>query len=286
MHGYQLIQEIGERSGGQWRPSPGAIYPALNLLEDEGLVAITAESGRKMARLTEAGTAYVTENAEQLGSPFEDAASRPTSPGRTLRGALEALAGGGPPGRPLGHRRPGHPGARGPRALAPGPLPDPGRRPGGGRRPRTPRSRTPDLRQRRRVSPAERATRTRTTQRSGCRRRLARAVAHGRAARRPRVPARPPRPRTRRRRPRSRPAPRATGAPRAAARAASDRRARRGAGPRATAARPSAGARRSRRDRRRRRRRAPRRRRARTPPTTRPPPSPPRRRGRPRRRPR
>ena len=49
MHGYQLIQEIGERSGGQWRPSPGAIYPALNLLEDEGLVAITAESGRKLA---------------------------------------------------------------------------------------------------------------------------------------------------------------------------------------------------------------------------------------------
>ena len=93
MHGYQLIQEIGERSGGQWRPSPGAIYPALNLLEDEGLVAITAESGRKLARLTEAGTAYVTENAEQLGSPFEDAASRPTSPGRNLRGALEALAG-------------------------------------------------------------------------------------------------------------------------------------------------------------------------------------------------
>ncbi|WP_426593528.1 PadR family transcriptional regulator [Cellulomonas sp. McL0617] len=92
MHGYQLIQEIGQRSGGQWRPSPGAIYPALNLLEDEGLVAITAESGRKMARLTDAGTAYVAENAEQLGSPFEDAASRPTSPGRSLRGALEALA--------------------------------------------------------------------------------------------------------------------------------------------------------------------------------------------------
>ena len=92
MHGYQLIQQIGERSGGTWRPSPGAIYPALNLLEDEGLIAITSESGRKMATLTEAGTAYVTENAEQLGTPWEDAASRPTSPGRALRGALEALA--------------------------------------------------------------------------------------------------------------------------------------------------------------------------------------------------
>ena len=91
MHGYQLIQQIGERSGGTWRPSPGAIYPALNLLEDEGLVAITAESGRKMATLTEAGGTYVTENAEQLGSPWEDAANRPASPGRALRGALEAL---------------------------------------------------------------------------------------------------------------------------------------------------------------------------------------------------
>ncbi|WP_315096805.1 PadR family transcriptional regulator [uncultured Cellulomonas sp.] len=91
MHGYQLIQQISERSGGTWRPSPGAIYPALNLLEDEGLVAITAESGRKMATLTEAGGTYVTENAEQLGSPWEDAASRPASPGRALRGALEAL---------------------------------------------------------------------------------------------------------------------------------------------------------------------------------------------------
>lgn len=91
MHGYQLIQQIGERSGGTWRPSPGAIYPALNLLEDEGLVVITAESGRKMATLTEAGRTYITEHAEQLGSPWEDAASRPASPGRALRGAVETL---------------------------------------------------------------------------------------------------------------------------------------------------------------------------------------------------
>jgi len=91
MHGYQLIQEIAERSGGRWRPSPGAIYPALSLLEDEGLVLITAEGGRKLASLTEAGTTYVTENAEQLGTPFDDAATRPQHPGRALRGAMEAL---------------------------------------------------------------------------------------------------------------------------------------------------------------------------------------------------
>src|SRR4030088_2746910 len=38
MHGYQVIQELSERSGGMWRPSPGSVYPTLQLLEDEGLV--------------------------------------------------------------------------------------------------------------------------------------------------------------------------------------------------------------------------------------------------------
>lgn len=91
MHGYQLIQEIGERTGGRWRPSPGAIYPALAMLEDEGLVTITAEQGRKLARLTDAGQAYVTEHADELGSPWQDAQDRPVHPGRALREAMEAL---------------------------------------------------------------------------------------------------------------------------------------------------------------------------------------------------
>ncbi|MDN5855542.1 MAG: PadR family transcriptional regulator, partial [Actinomycetia bacterium] len=55
MHGYQLMQAIADRSNGRWTPSPGAIYPTLNQLEDEGLVTITRESGRKLATLTEAG---------------------------------------------------------------------------------------------------------------------------------------------------------------------------------------------------------------------------------------
>jgi len=70
MHGYQLIQEIDERSGGVWQPSPGAIYPALSLLEDEGLVTITVDGGRKMASLTDAGRTYIDENREALGDPF------------------------------------------------------------------------------------------------------------------------------------------------------------------------------------------------------------------------
>lgn len=77
MHGYQLIQEIDERSGGGWHPSPGAIYPALSLLEDEGLVTINLDGGRKMASLTEAGRNYINENRESLGDPFNVQGTNP-----------------------------------------------------------------------------------------------------------------------------------------------------------------------------------------------------------------
>ena len=91
MHGYQIIHEVADRTGGTWRPSPGAVYPALAMLEDEGLVALTQQSGRRSAGLTEAGTAYVAEHRDELGSPFDDAAARPAHPGRALRDGMEAL---------------------------------------------------------------------------------------------------------------------------------------------------------------------------------------------------
>ena len=93
MHGYQLIQEITQRSGGRWSPSPGAIYPALNLLEDEGLITITADSGRKLASLTAEGVAYVESRRDTLAAPWDEAVGRSASPARALRGALEELAG-------------------------------------------------------------------------------------------------------------------------------------------------------------------------------------------------
>ncbi|WP_199906929.1 PadR family transcriptional regulator [Aeromicrobium chenweiae] len=71
-HGYQLIQEIGERSEGSWSPSPGSIYPVLQQLEDEGLLTFQRVDGRKTATLTEEGDAYVAEHREQLGTPWED----------------------------------------------------------------------------------------------------------------------------------------------------------------------------------------------------------------------
>ncbi len=56
MHGYQIIQELTERTGGVWRPSPGSVYPTLQQLEDEELVRETAsESGKRVYELTDAG---------------------------------------------------------------------------------------------------------------------------------------------------------------------------------------------------------------------------------------
>jgi DNA-binding PadR family transcriptional regulator len=57
MHGYEMIQELESRTGGIWRPSPGSIYPTLQLLEDEGLIEVEATGGRKRYTLTDAGRA-------------------------------------------------------------------------------------------------------------------------------------------------------------------------------------------------------------------------------------
>jgi DNA-binding PadR family transcriptional regulator len=55
MHGYQIISELSERTGGVWQPSPGSIYPQLQLLQDEGLVTPAEQEGRRVFTLTDAG---------------------------------------------------------------------------------------------------------------------------------------------------------------------------------------------------------------------------------------
>ncbi len=55
MHGYQIIREIEERSGGSWKPSAGSVYPTLQLLADEGFIIAEESNGRKIYSLTEAG---------------------------------------------------------------------------------------------------------------------------------------------------------------------------------------------------------------------------------------
>jgi DNA-binding PadR family transcriptional regulator len=69
-NGYQLIQEIERRTEGLWKPSPGSVYPALQQLEDEGLVAPNEGAGRRAYELTEQGREYVEANREELGDPF------------------------------------------------------------------------------------------------------------------------------------------------------------------------------------------------------------------------
>jgi DNA-binding PadR family transcriptional regulator len=89
MHGYQLMQAMNERTGGAWRPSPGAVYPTLDQLEDEGLATITQEGGRRLVTLTDRGTAHVAEHRAELGDPFTELAGSASS--RPLREPLEQL---------------------------------------------------------------------------------------------------------------------------------------------------------------------------------------------------
>jgi DNA-binding PadR family transcriptional regulator len=86
MHGYQLMQAIADRTGGRWQPSPGAIYPTISQLEDEGLLTLTANAGRKLATLTDAGREYV---AAHTGDPFGPFEGDETAV--DLRGALEQV---------------------------------------------------------------------------------------------------------------------------------------------------------------------------------------------------
>ncbi|SHM17167.1 PadR family transcriptional regulator [Actinacidiphila paucisporea] len=70
MHGYEMIQEIAERSGGAWKPSPGSVYPTLQLLEDEGLISSASEGGKKLFTLTDTGSQEAEAGPE---APWEDA---------------------------------------------------------------------------------------------------------------------------------------------------------------------------------------------------------------------
>lgn len=82
-NGYQLIQEIAERTNGVWRPSAGSVYPALQQLEDEGLISPEGEGRRRLYALTDDGRGYVQAHTEELRASWGAAA------GRTDDGAIE-----------------------------------------------------------------------------------------------------------------------------------------------------------------------------------------------------
>jgi DNA-binding PadR family transcriptional regulator len=74
LNGYQLMQEIEQRSQGRWKPSPGSVYPALAQLEDEGLVRAEEVGERRTYVLTDAGRAYIDEHRGELAAPWEQMA--------------------------------------------------------------------------------------------------------------------------------------------------------------------------------------------------------------------
>jgi DNA-binding PadR family transcriptional regulator len=74
-NGYQIMQEIEERSDGVWRPSPGSVYPALQQLEDEGLIRSQESEGRKLFALTDAGRAAVQARDSSAPAPWDQMSS-------------------------------------------------------------------------------------------------------------------------------------------------------------------------------------------------------------------
>lgn len=70
-NGYQLMQAIEERSGGRWRPSPGAVYPSLAQLEDEGLIRAVDRDGTRLFEITDVGREYLEQHHEGT-PPWED----------------------------------------------------------------------------------------------------------------------------------------------------------------------------------------------------------------------
>ncbi|MDT5340746.1 MAG: hypothetical protein QOD90_6251 [Mycobacterium sp.] len=91
MHGYEMIQEIAERSQDLWKPSPGSVYPTLQLLVDEDLIAGTESDGnKKLFELTEAGRAV----AEKIETPPWEEITEGADPGHAnLRSAVGQLMG-------------------------------------------------------------------------------------------------------------------------------------------------------------------------------------------------
>jgi DNA-binding PadR family transcriptional regulator len=93
MHGYQIIQELTERSGGSWNPSPGSIYPILQMLEDQDMVTSERVGGKRVFSLTESGREYaetLPDEAPWAEMSFE---SDPTRRLRKAFGGLMAAAG-------------------------------------------------------------------------------------------------------------------------------------------------------------------------------------------------
>lgn len=91
-NGYQLIQQISQRSGGVWEPSPGSIYPALQLLQDEGLVKADETDGKRLFSLTDAGRIYAEERRTELNSVWDTVSGTVDDSMTELRNLIKQVA--------------------------------------------------------------------------------------------------------------------------------------------------------------------------------------------------
>jgi DNA-binding PadR family transcriptional regulator len=89
MHGYQLMQAMSDRTNGAWRPSPGAVYPTIDQLEDEGLATIQQVGGRRLVTLTPEGQTHLSAHRADLSDPFAEFAGATAGPG--LRDPVDEL---------------------------------------------------------------------------------------------------------------------------------------------------------------------------------------------------
>ena len=98
MHGYELIGAMDERSGGRWKPSPGAVYPALERLEERGLIEPLPQDddGKQRYQITDAGRRRVAERSDERPAPWDD---HGLGRGGDLRRAVAELTG---PARQIG----------------------------------------------------------------------------------------------------------------------------------------------------------------------------------------
>ena len=89
MHGYEMIKELEERTGGLWTPSAGSIYPTLQLLEDEGLVRGEEEDGKRRFELTADGKKQQDESGGKL--PWDEVTAGAAPELVRLKRSLEQL---------------------------------------------------------------------------------------------------------------------------------------------------------------------------------------------------
>jgi DNA-binding PadR family transcriptional regulator len=96
MHGYQIIQELESRSQGLWRPSPGSIYPALQMFEEAGLISGSEVEGKRVYALTDKGRELLAEKLAEAGgegaAPWDDVARETPTDVANLRQGIRAIA--------------------------------------------------------------------------------------------------------------------------------------------------------------------------------------------------